>query len=103
MTREECAMVGVEIVAYAGDARTKLLDALNAAEQGDFQKAEMLIDDAQKDIVTAHKTQTGMLSKEAAGEDIEMSFIMIHAQDHLMTVLLLKDLIKHLLELYKRG
>ena len=27
---------------------------------------------------------------------------MIHGQDHLMTTLLLKDLMKHLIELYKR-
>ena len=28
---------------------------------------------------------------------------MIHGQDHLMTTLLLKDLMKHLIELYKKG
>ncbi len=103
MNREECAMIGFEIVAYAGDARTKLLKALTCAQNGDFAEAEKLVEDAQKDIATAHQAQTGMLSKEAAGEDIEMSFIMIHGQDHLMTTLLLKDLIKHMLELYKRG
>ncbi|MDU2437526.1 MAG: PTS lactose/cellobiose transporter subunit IIA, partial [Staphylococcus epidermidis] len=31
------------------------------------------------------------------------SITMIHGQDHLMTTLLLKDLMKHLIELYKKG
>ena len=51
----------------------------------------------------AHNSQTDILAKEAAGEDLEMSFIMIHGQDHLMTTILLKELMKHLIELYKRG
>ena len=49
----------------------------------------------------AHKAQTSLLAKEAQGEDIAYSKMM-HGQDHLMTTLLLKDLMKHLLELYRR-
>lgn len=33
MNREEVTLLGFEIVAYAGDARTKLLEALKAAER----------------------------------------------------------------------
>ena len=33
-------LLGFEIVAYAGDARSKLLEALKAAENGDFAKAD---------------------------------------------------------------
>ena len=84
MTKEDVTMIGFEIVAYAGDARSKLMIALNKAQN-------------------AHNSQTDILAKEAAGEDLEMSFIMIHGQDHLMTTILLKELMKHLIELYKRG
>ena len=38
MNREEVQLLGFEIVAYAGDARSKLLEALNANE-GDFDKS----------------------------------------------------------------
>ena len=37
MNREEVTLLGFEIVAYAGDARSKLLEALKAAEAGDLQ------------------------------------------------------------------
>ena len=36
MNREEVTLLGFEIVAYAGDARSKLLEALNAAQAGEF-------------------------------------------------------------------
>ena len=43
------------------------------------------------------------MAQEAQGDDIAFSITMIHGQDHLMTTLLLKDLMKHLIELYKKG
>lgn len=103
MNREETTMLGFEIVAYAGDARSKLLEALNLAQQGDFNEAEQLIEEANQCIVSAHNAQTDLLAKEASGEDIAYSVTMMHGQDHLMTTLLLKDMMKHIVELYKRG
>lgn len=103
MNREEATLLGFEIVAYAGDARSKLLEALNAAQTGDFDKAEELVKEADNCIVEAHNAQTSLLQKEASGEDIAYSVTMMHGQDHLMTTLVIKDLTKHLIELYKRG
>ena len=45
MTKEEMTLLGFEIVAYAGDARSKLLEALKAAEKGEFAQAESLVED----------------------------------------------------------
>ena len=102
MNREEVQLLGFEIVAYAGDARSKLLEALTAAQNGKFDQAESLVE-ANTCIANAHKAQTSLLAKEAQGDDIVYSVTMMHGQDHLMTTLLLKDLMKHLIELYRRG
>lgn len=103
MNREEITLLGFEIVAFAGDARSKLLEALTAAQQGDFDRAEQLITAANECIVEAHHTQTSLLQKEAAGDDLAFSVTLMHGQDHLMTTLLLKDMMSHIIELYKRG
>ncbi|NCD09714.1 MAG: PTS lactose transporter subunit IIA, partial [Negativicutes bacterium] len=50
-----------------------------------------------------HKAQTSLLTMEASGDDIAYSVTMMHGQDHLMTTLLLRDLMKHMIELYKKG
>ncbi|HDJ4689967.1 TPA: PTS lactose/cellobiose transporter subunit IIA [Staphylococcus aureus] len=99
MNREEVQLLGFEIVAFAGDARSKFLEALTAAQAGDFAKADALIEEGNN----AHRAQTSLLAKEAQGDDIAYSVTMMHGQDHLMTTILLKDLMKHLLEFYKRG
>ena len=103
MTKEDVTMIGFEIVAYAGDARTKLLNALQKAQNGEFEETEKLIQEAEECLLQAHKAQTEMIQKEAGGEDLELGFIMVHGKDHLMTTILLKELMKHLVELYKRG
>lgn len=103
MNKEEVTMIGFEIVAYAGEARSKLLDALREAQNGNYSRAEELVEEANTSLVEAHKSQTDMLAKEAQGENIELGFIMVHGQDHLMTTILLKDIINHLIEMYRRG
>ena len=77
MNREEVTLLGFEIVAYAGDARSKLLEALKAAEASDFAKAEALVEEAAGCIEEAHKAQTSMLAQEATGEEIPYSITMM--------------------------
>lgn len=103
MNKEEVTMIGFEIVAYAGEARSNLIEAINAARDGEYEKAEEFIKEADGTIKEAHNIQTKMLSKEAAGEEMEIGFIMVHGQDHLMTTLLLRDLVEHMVNLYKKG
>ncbi|MBF6626353.1 PTS lactose/cellobiose transporter subunit IIA [Aerococcaceae bacterium zg-BR9] len=101
MNKEEVAMLGFEIVAYAGEARSYLLQALNQAKNNDFNGIDMLIEKANQCINEAHVVQTDMLAKEASGEIIDLGFIMLHGQDHLMTTMLLKDVIEHLINIYR--
>ncbi len=102
MKKEEVAMIGFEIVAYAGDARSKLINALKEAEQGNYEAADQLIAGANELITQAHQSQTDMLQAEARGEELELGFIMVHGQDHLMTTMLLRDVIQSFITLYKR-
>ncbi len=102
MDKKEVAMVGFEIVAYAGEARSYLLQALKEAKKGEFDNIDELIEKANQSILQAHKAQTEMLTKESAGEDVELGFIMVHGQDHLMTTILLKDIIENLIDIYRK-
>lgn len=103
MKKEELAMTGFEIVAYSGDARSTLLELLKEVRNGNFDNVETLLADADQNINLAHQSQTDILHAEAAGEDMEMGFIFIHGQDHLMTTILLRDLITDMVELYRRA
>lgn len=101
MTKEEASMIGFEIVAYSGDARSKLLLAVEKAKSGNFSECTNLIDQANECLNDAHKSQTELLQLEARGESLEIGFITVHAQDHLMTTILLKDIVNNLLDIYR--
>ena len=79
MTKEEVSMIGFEIVAYSGDARSKLLLAVEKAKQKDFTECDKLISEANDCLNDAHKSQTELLQLEARGENIDIGFITVHA------------------------
>ncbi|WP_289219914.1 PTS lactose/cellobiose transporter subunit IIA [Ileibacterium valens] len=102
MTKDEMNMIGFEIVAYSGDARSTLLQLLKEVRQGIFNNVDQLMADADENINLAHKSQTQILAAEAGGDNMDMGFIFVHGQDHLMTTILLRDIITDMVELYRR-
>lgn len=101
MTKEDTTMTGFEIVSFSGDARSKLLTALNKAKNKEFEACDQLIAGANECLKEAHDAQMDVMQAEANGEGVELGFIMVHAQDHLMTTLLLKDIIGTLIDVYR--
>lgn len=99
MTNEEIIF---DIILHGGNARGEAYEALKAAENGDFERAKELLEEAEKEIRIAHKAQTSMIQSEIRGEKVEMSLLMVHAQDHLMTAIAEKGLIENMINLYKR-
>lgn len=66
------------------------------------EKAEQLHKDASDALIGAHDTQTKLLSQEAGGGEMEMTFIMAHAQDTLMTTMILEKQARFTIDAYKR-
>ena len=101
ITAAELELTMIEIVALSGDARTKLLTAVKEAKAHDFDRAKALVDEAQELLNDAHKSQTELLTLEARGEVTTPTVLLVHAQDHLMTTMLLRDVIDALLDIYR--
>ena len=52
-------------------------------------------------MLEAHHIQTSLLAKEANGDHTEVNVMLVHAQDHLMTAILAKELIAEMIEMYQ--
>ena len=91
-----------ELIAYGGNARSLAYEALEAAENYDFNKADELLKQSQEELSHAHKTQTALIQRELNGKTIEKSLLLIHAQDHLMTAISEQKLIEHMIKLIKK-
>ena len=46
ISKEELGMIAFEIIAYSGDARSKLLEAVKQAKQKNMESCEKLISEA---------------------------------------------------------
>lgn len=90
------------LIMYGGDAKGKAVEALDAAKKGEFEEAEVMLEQANESLVTAHRSQTSLLTNEAQGEPVEISLLLIHGQDHLMNAITFIDLIREMIELYKK-
>jgi len=102
VTKEDISMTGFAIVAYAGDAKTALIKALDNAREGKIAEAKKLVEEANQSIVDAHNEQTKLLADEAGGMDMDVTFIMVHGQDTLMTTMMLMDQCKFFIDEYER-
>ena len=91
----------MNLIIYGGDGKSSAMEAIHAAKEGNFDLADEKIRAAEKSLLEAHHTQTEMLTQEANGDSVEMSLLMVHGQDHLMTGMMFKDLAKALVDVYR--
>jgi len=91
-----------ELISHGGNARAIAYDALKAAEEFNFEEAERLIKEAEEELNLAHNTQTKLITAEINGDNLQISLLMIHAQDHLMTAISEQKLIEHMIAIIKK-
>ena len=90
-----------EIILHAGNARAEAYAALQAAQDGDFAAAQENLKQAEAEIGVAHRTQADLIQQEAQGDHVQVSLLLVHAQDHLMTAMSEKNLIENMVEMHK--
>lgn len=92
----------MELIVNGGNAKSKSLEAVKAAKQGNFELAEKNMKEAREALENAHEFQTALIQGEASGESkLEVSLLIVHGQDHLMNAMTTKDLAIEMIEMYK--
>ncbi|MFC3389544.1 PTS lactose/cellobiose transporter subunit IIA [Salinicoccus sesuvii] len=90
------------IIIHGGNARSSAMNAMVEAKQGNFEVAESLIEEASNELNKAHRIQTDLIQAESRGEKTEVSLLMVHAQDHFMNAMTVRDLAIEIIELTKK-
>ncbi len=97
MTDEKMEEVVMSLVGFAGEGRSYAFEALQAARKKDFAAADAAMKKCSEALLEAHHTQTDLIQGEINGNPTKVSLLMVHAQDHLMTALLAKELIEEII------
>lgn len=86
-------------------ARPKAIEALRKAKVGDFDAADLLMKESHEAVEAAHKFQTSLLQgdmDEDNPDQVEVSLLMVHGQDHLMNALTVQDLVTELIDMLRQ-
>lgn len=90
------------LILHSGNGRSYAMEALSYAKQSKFEKAKDCVQKAKDELVQAHHIQTELIQGEIRGEKTEISLLMVHAQDHLMNAITVKELAEEFINLYQR-
>ncbi|WP_144510417.1 PTS lactose/cellobiose transporter subunit IIA [Bacillus sp. FJAT-22090] len=90
------------LILHSGNTKSDCMEAIQLAKKGEIKAAREKIEIANQSLVEAHHSQTAMLTQEARGEKVEVTMMLIHAQDHLMNSITFRDLAIEVIDLYER-
>ena len=93
--------VAFGLILNAGNSKAKSMEAIEAARELRLEEAAELLQEAQEELRLAHKQQTGMIAQEASGNKVDVNIIMVHAQDHLTTAMIIMNQAEEFIEVYK--
>ena len=92
----------MQLIMHGGNARSQSMLELAKAREGDWVNAEELIEKANDEINAAHEVQTNLIQAEIRGENKEpVTLLMVHAQDHLMNAMTVRDLAREIIQIIK--
>lgn len=90
-----------EIISSVGTARSLYIEAIQKAKHGDFTKANELIDEGSEAFTQGHHAHAKLIQQEAMGSNVQMTLLLAHAEDQLMSAESFKILANEFIDIYK--
>ena len=99
---EGMELVSFQIIASVGAAKSMYMEAMKAAHEFDFEKAEKLIEDAEEMFLKGHEAHASLIQKEAGGEPVNPTMLLMHAEDQLMACETCKQMAEQQIIIFKK-
>lgn len=90
-----------QIISSAGMARSAFIDAIQKADDGDFECAEKEIKEGEKAFIEAHKAHSKLIQHDAEN-GVPINMLLLHAEDQLMSAEGFKIIAEKLIKAYRR-
>ncbi|WP_336222043.1 PTS N,N'-diacetylchitobiose transporter subunit IIA [Citrobacter amalonaticus] len=90
------------LIINSGQARSLAYAALKQAKQGDFDAAKVMMEQSRMALNEAHLVQTKLIEGDQGEGKMKLSLVLVHAQDHLMTSMLAREMVTELIELHEK-
>ncbi|TEW52283.1 PTS lactose/cellobiose transporter subunit IIA [Psychromonas algicola] len=98
---DELEATVMELIINAGESKSCAMEALNAAKAGKWDEVDGLLTQSLAASKKAHKVQTALIGMDEGEGKVPVNLIMVHAQDHIMTAMLAKEMIEELINIHR--
>lgn len=99
---DEIELICFQIISNVGMARSSYIESISKAKTGDFESAKRCIEEGDDYFLNGHKSHADLIKKEASGDSVTGSLILIHAEDQLMSAESFKIIANEMIDNYRR-
>jgi len=90
-------MDGIELIAFniisaVGEARSKLMQAIEISRDGQADEAEQLVAEANQLLTKGDQEHFKVITQESKDKNVDFSLLLVHAEDQLMAAEIIRDL-----------
>jgi PTS system cellobiose-specific IIA component len=90
-----------QIISAVGNARSLYIEALQEAKKGDFERAKELIKQGENSFKEGHHAHSSLIQNEAEGNLTNISLLLLHAEDQLMSAEGFRTITQEFIDVYK--
>lgn len=98
---EEMQTIAFQIIASVGGAKSCYIEAMRVSRDGDYEKAEALVAEGDEMLQSASVHHLGLIQKEAEGQELPFSLMLMHAEDQMLTTEVVKLMAEEIIVLRK--
>lgn len=100
--QEEKALICFQLISKAGAAKSLCFEALKNAKSGEWKCSRENFEEAKKLFVEAHEYHNQLVQEEASGMLINMTLLLTHAEDILITAEMTREMVEEFVEVYQQ-
>lgn len=98
---DDMELIAFEIISNVGMAKSLIIEAIREGRSGNYELANQKVKEANEFFVRGHHSHTELIQREASGEQLKFSLIIMHAEDQLMNAETIRDLGVEIIEMHK--
>lgn len=94
---EQISQVAMQVITYAGMAKSNYLEALKYYRENDQTAYEQSMSNGDESFSQAHEAHLQLLQQEMNTQEPQITMLMAHAEDQLMSAETIKTLIQEII------
>lgn len=98
---DKIELIAFEIISNVGMAKSLAIEALRDVRMGRYEDGSKKLEESSEYLIKGHHAHTELIQNEAAGEKLDFSLIIMHAEDQMMSAETIKTLVEEMIEMYK--